>query len=39
MGMTQHKTVLLAGANGVLGGHLARALTGAGHTGDRPEQK
>ncbi len=34
MGMTnatEQKTVLLAGANGVLGGHMARALTAAGH--------
>ncbi len=29
--MTGQKTVLLAGANGVLGGHMARALTAAGH--------
>jgi nucleoside-diphosphate-sugar epimerase len=29
--MTERKTVLLAGANGVLGGHMARALTAAGH--------
>lgn len=31
MGMTEQKTVLVAGANGVLGGHMARALIAAGH--------
>jgi nucleoside-diphosphate-sugar epimerase len=29
--MTERKTVLVAGANGVLGGHMARALRAAGH--------
>ena len=29
--ISEQKTVLLAGANGVLGGHMARALTAAGH--------
>ena len=32
MVMTEPKTILLAGANGVLGGHMTRALTAAGHT-------